>query len=225
MFPRPSWPPPPLLGARPAPPFPQPPAWWNPGAAPPTAGGKGDFGKGGKGGHRGKGSSGGRGGGGGRGRRGSGPNDEAQGFYNPSFVENPWRDLIPNEPATFAYRGAASACGSASLVSPAAGFVAEEQPGASMAAPPPTELPAPTMLAQAGGGSPRHAEELHAAADELSELLHEVTDPDAAQRAYPIVVGAIERVQSILREAVPPEATMQPPKRSRISLPPPTNAV
>ena len=113
MFPRPPWPLPPL-GPPPAPPaFPQPPSWWTPGAAPPSiAGGKGDGRSGkGKGGQRGKGS---RGAGGNRGRRGSGTSDETQGFYNPSFVENPWRDLIPNEPAVFAYCGSASACASAS---------------------------------------------------------------------------------------------------------------
>ena len=108
--------------------------------------------------------------------------------------------------------------------SPAARVVAEDMPSTTVMPPPPTELPAPTMLEHAGrGGSPHHAEELHAAADELNELLHEVTEANAAQRVYPIIVGAIERVQSIMREAAQLDTAAQPPKRSRISLPPPVN--
>lgn len=88
----------------PGPPFPPPPAWYQPGFAPapfnPGGGkGRGGGGGGGKGGGKGKGGGGG-GKGNGRGRgRGHG-SQETQAFYNASFVENPWRELLPNEPPT-----------------------------------------------------------------------------------------------------------------------------
>ena len=58
-------------------------------------GGKGGGGKGGKGGG-GKGGKGGKGGGAKGG--GGGGGNAVQAFYRPSFVENPWANLLPNDP-------------------------------------------------------------------------------------------------------------------------------
>ena len=84
----------------PPPPFPQPPPWFQHGGG--GGGGKGRGGGGGKGrggGGGGKGRGGGGGGGKGRGRGGGGGGgDDGQGFYRPSFVENPWASMLPDDP-------------------------------------------------------------------------------------------------------------------------------
>ena len=206
----------------PPPPFPQPPPWFQHGGG----GGGGGKGRGGGGKGRGGGGGGGKGrggGGGGKGRGrgggGGGGGDDGQGFYRPSFVENPWASMLPDDPL-------------GPLALPPAPPAAAAPPHAS--GPPAPTLPPPS--AQLRGPRPPappppQVAELGAATDDLCALLRGVADAGAAAALSPLVRRAAAEARALLDGGAGVEAmeagadgdVEQPPKRSRIALPPPSN--
>lgn len=212
------------------------------------SGGKGGGGKGG-GGNKGFGGAkgGGRGyrngGGGSRSHHGSGTTSgrdiAAEVIYSPSMVENPWRTLLPDEPPVFSFATMAAA---AQRFSAPMDFD-RTLPQGMLPSPPPEQLPSPSQ--QLLMPSEHECERLNSTAAELHELLRGVDDPMCARRLLPLVLQSLSRVRSIVEESYPvahssqlahePDETEhdeleatekrveepQPPKRSRLTLPPP----
>ena len=212
------------------------------------SGGKGGGGKGG-GGNKGFGGAkgGGRGyrngGGDSRSHHGSGTTSgrdiAAEVIYSPSMVENPWRTLLPDEPPVFSFATMAAA---AQRFSAPMDFD-RTLPQGMLPSPPPEQLPSPSQ--QLLMPSEHECERLNSTAAELHELLRGVDDPMCARRLLPLVLQSLSRVRSIVEESYPvahssqlahePDETEhdeleatekrveepQPPKRSRLTLPPP----
>ena len=195
------------------PPFPLPPAWWQPGApGGGKGGGKGDSGSGSKGGGKGGkggGKSGGKGGGGKGGRGHVVGAGNAQAFYSPSFVENPWCKLLPGEPSVFVFTNSGAA---ANLGSTAASTQLE----VIGAPPPPDQLPPPSQLLSAPPAE--RLEKMRSAAAELDTLLCAATDPAKVELLCPIVLESLKRVRAVVTEAGDVSSPVHVPKRSRSSV-------
>jgi hypothetical protein len=213
--------------------------------------GGGGKGGGGKGGGSNKGFGGGKGGGrgyrngggGSRNHHGSGTSSgrdiAAEVFYSPSMVENPWRTLLPDEPPVFPFATMAAAPQHCS----APMDFDRTLPPVMLPSPPPEQLPSPSQ--QLLMPSEHECARLISTAAELHELLRVVDDPTCARRLLPVVLQSLSRVRSIVEESYPVahssqeaqepdesehdehEATEkrveepQPPKRCRLTLPPP----
>lgn len=193
-----------------APPFPQPPAWYAPGNA---LGGSGQGSSGGKG--RGGGKGGGKGRGGRRGRYsqsgGGAAQGEAQAYFKPSFLENPWANFFPGEPRVFDLRDASvQNTGSQPAVRCSVG-----------------DLPSigGSSLHEAGLVGGDGAVALSADVADLVTLLQSTEAESHASELAPLVRDLATRCRGViwtrLGDTVADDE--QVPKRSRLSLPPPVN--
>ena len=202
----------------------------------PFQGGKGGPFQGGKGGGgKGKGGKGGGGkGGGSKGKGAFGGEQGAQVFYRDSFVENPWRNLLPNDPLALPMTPAPpGSLAPAAGVSGQSGAKRSDGDVSASVGPPPGPPPC-AATQQAGLVS---LEELRYASSELSALLEGVTDEELAGELMPHIRALCELAarpraptmdpasysyQPVAAAALEDSPEMGlPPKRSRMSLPPP----
>lgn len=202
------------------------------GVVPTSSKGGGRGGKGfGGGGGKGKGK-----GGGGRGGGRGGASAGGQAFYKPSFVENPWRDLIKDDPLgpPVSLPSSGMAQGMRQLSVPPASVPQEQR---SISLPPPaTSLPVPSRmlatspLASPGslGSAPLVA--LREIGGSILTLIAGVDDAGVASRLLPALAAAREAIQAecgnfSISSAAEDNASSietQPPKRSRLALPVPS---
>ena len=156
------------------------------------------------------------------------------------MVENPWRALLPHEPV-FSFATAAPPPTALDAMD-----FADRPPMDMLPSPSPEQLPSPSQ--QLLMPAEQELNRLHSTAAELEELLHAVHDPACAKSLYPVVLQTLARARSIIethqtaqvhaptvpvREPEPGDAIAeaateqsldeepQPPKRSRLTLPPP----
>ena len=187
-----------------------------------SGGGKGGSSR--KGGGKGGGGKGGGSKGGGRAGRSRGGSGAALGndagenvYYSASMVENPWRDLLPDEPPTFPF---------ASMSNTAAGSRGPQPDlpqGSQAMAPPADSLPSPSAHLLVDPDSVLSG--YTSAVAELTSLLAGVNDPGCCHKLCPIVQQTIKRVKAVVGAHHNLCEETQPMKRSRLTLPPPQFAL